>query len=89
MQDALERARTLVAVYDDEVDALRPNEAEIFDAHVHVGTDIDGFVSTLDDLLAFLAKDGVSRGSRGVTSALTVDSRTSTSETSASLVTSP
>jgi uncharacterized protein len=61
VQDALERARTLVAVYDDEVAALRPNDAEIFDAHVHVGTDIDGFVSTLDDLLAFLAKDGVSR----------------------------
>ena len=54
MQDALERARKLVAVYDDEVAALLPKDAEIFDAHVHVGTDIDGFVSTLDDLLAFL-----------------------------------
>jgi predicted TIM-barrel fold metal-dependent hydrolase len=61
VQDALERARKLVAVYDDEVAALLPKDAEIFDAHVHVGTDIDGFVSTLDDLLAFLRKDGVSR----------------------------
>ena len=56
----MERARKLVAVYDDEVAALLPKGAEIFDAHVHVGTDIDGFVSRLEDLLAFLAKDGVS-----------------------------
>jgi uncharacterized protein len=61
VQDALERARKLVAFYDDEVAALLPQGAEIFDAHVHVGTDIDGFVSKLEDLLAFLAKDGVSR----------------------------
>ena len=61
MQGALERAQKLVAVYDDEVVALLPKGAEIFDAHVHVGTDIDGFVSTVDDLLAFLEKDGVTR----------------------------
>ena len=61
MQDALERARKLVAFYDDEVAALLPQGAEIFDAHVHVGTDIDGFVSKLEDLLVFLTKDGVSR----------------------------
>ena len=61
MQDALERARKLVAEYDDEVAALLPDGAELFDVHVHVGTDIDGFVSELDDLLAFLAKDGVKR----------------------------
>ncbi len=57
----MERARTLVAVYDEEVAALLPEDAELFDAHVHVGTDIDGFVSTLDDLLEFLSKDGVAR----------------------------
>ncbi|HJS69784.1 MAG TPA: amidohydrolase family protein [Gaiellaceae bacterium] len=57
----MERARKLVAVYDDEVAALLPKDVELFDAHVHVGTDIDGFVSSLDDLLAFLAKDGVAR----------------------------
>ena len=52
MQDALERARKLVAFYDGEVAALLPKDAEIFDVHVHVGTDIDGFVSKVDDLLA-------------------------------------
>ena len=61
MQEALEHAQKLVAMYDEEVAALLPEGAEIFDAHVHVGTDIDGFVATLDDLLAFLAKDGVAR----------------------------
>ncbi len=61
MQDALERARALVAAYDDEVAALLPDGAKLFDAHVHVGQDIDGFVAGLDDLLAFLKDDGVSR----------------------------
>ena len=48
-------------MYDDEVADLRPEGARLFDAHVHVGHDIDGFVSTLEDLLAFLARDGVER----------------------------
>jgi uncharacterized protein len=61
VQDALERARELVATYDDEVANLRPDGARLFDAHVHVGRDIDGFVSTLEDLLAFLTRDGVER----------------------------
>jgi uncharacterized protein len=61
VQEALERARRLVAIYDGEVAALLPENVELFDAHVHVGRDIDGFVSTLEDLLAFLKRDGVSR----------------------------
>jgi uncharacterized protein len=59
--EALERARALVALYDDEVAALIPPGAELFDAHVHVGRDIDGFVAPLDELLAFLERDGVKR----------------------------
>jgi predicted TIM-barrel fold metal-dependent hydrolase len=61
VQDALERARKLVALYEDEVGRLLPEGAELFDAHVHVGRDIDGFVSSPEDLLAFLKKDGVQR----------------------------
>jgi uncharacterized protein len=61
VQDAFERARALVATYDDEVASLLPEDAELFDAHVHVGRDIDGFVADLDELLAFLQRDGVSR----------------------------
>ena len=47
----LERAQALVAAYDDELRRLIPDDVELFDAHVHVGTDIDGFVAPLDDLL--------------------------------------
>ena len=61
MQDPFERARALVATYDDEVAALLPEGSELFDAHVHVGRDIDGFVANVDDLLEFLRRDSVSR----------------------------
>jgi predicted TIM-barrel fold metal-dependent hydrolase len=61
VQDAFERAHALVTMYGDEVAALLPKDAELFDVHVHVGRDIDGFVAELDDLLAFLKRDGVSR----------------------------
>jgi predicted TIM-barrel fold metal-dependent hydrolase len=58
--DVLDRARALVERYDDELRRLIPPDAEIFDAHVHVGSDIDGFVAPLDDLLAVLRRYGVS-----------------------------
>jgi predicted TIM-barrel fold metal-dependent hydrolase len=61
VEEALAQARKLVAVYDGEVAALLPKDAELFDAHVHVGHDIDGFVAPLDELLAFLARDNVRR----------------------------
>jgi uncharacterized protein len=61
VQQALERARTLVATYEAEVEKLLPAGAEIFDAHVHVGQDIDGFVAPLGDLLAFLSRAGAKR----------------------------
>lgn len=61
MQDALERAESLVAPYEEEVRAGLPPGAEVFDAHVHCGTDIDGYVSPLDELLSFLRRTGASR----------------------------
>jgi len=51
VEKVLERAQALVAAYDDELRRLIPDDVELFDAHVHVGTDIDGFVAPLDDLL--------------------------------------
>ncbi len=57
----LERAEALVAPYEDELRATIPAGAEIFDAHVHHGTDIDGFVSPLEELLGFLRHSGASR----------------------------
>ena len=59
--DVFERARALLAAYDDELRRLVPPETEIFDAHVHVGRDIDGFVAPVDDLLATLSRYRVSR----------------------------
>ena len=52
--DLLDHAEQLLA--QAYVDALArvPANASIFDAHVHVGTDIDGFVSRRDELVAFL-----------------------------------
>ena len=61
MDDVFERAQTLVAAYEEELGALVPPGAEIFDVHVHVGRDVDGFVAPLDDLLTTLRHYGVSR----------------------------
>jgi uncharacterized protein len=60
-EDAFERAQALVAAYDGELAKLVPEGAEIFDAHVHVGRDIDGFVAPYDGLIGFLRAYGVSR----------------------------
>ena len=61
MEELLARARALVAAYDAELSKLLPSDAVIFDAHVHVGRDIDGFVAPYDELVAFLRRYGVSR----------------------------
>ena len=61
MDDALERARGLVALYDEELARLIPAGAELFDAHVHVGRDIDGFTAPYEALVAFLGRYGVRR----------------------------
>jgi uncharacterized protein len=56
VEEAVERARRLVAEYDDELRRLLPAGAEIFDAHIHVGRDIDGFVAPYDELMAVLRR---------------------------------
>lgn len=61
MKDALERADQLVLAYTAELEASIPAGAEIFDAHVHCGRDIDGFVAPLDELLSFLRHSGTVR----------------------------
>ena len=55
-EDVYERARRLLAEYEDEVRRLVPDGADVFDAHVHIGRDIDGFVAPLEDLLRFLSE---------------------------------
>jgi uncharacterized protein len=57
--DALGRALELVARYDREVQKLLPPDAEIFDAHLHLGRDIDGMVGDYDALEALMAQHHV------------------------------
>ena len=61
MEEPLERARRLVGLYDEELRRQIPEGAELFDAHVHVGRDIDGFVAPYEELAAFLQAYGVRR----------------------------
>src|SRR3954447_4593492 len=61
MADALDRALELVGRYDDEIRRLLPDGAELFDAHLHLGTDIDGMIGDYDQLERLMAEHGISR----------------------------
>jgi uncharacterized protein len=61
VEETVERARRLVGQYEEEVRQAIPAGADLFDAHVHVGRDIDGFVAPYEELMAFLARNGVRR----------------------------
>ena len=61
MEAALERARDLVASYDDELRALLPRGADVFDAHTHLGNDIDGMSGDYEELMRVLDRYGVSK----------------------------
>jgi len=58
---ALEHANELLAAWRDELRRELPEDAEIFDAHVHLGDDIDGMRGRRDELLGLLDDYGVSR----------------------------
>jgi predicted TIM-barrel fold metal-dependent hydrolase len=59
--DAQTRALELVTVYDEELRRLLPEGADIFDAHLHLGLDIDGMVGDYDRLESLMGRYGVSR----------------------------
>jgi len=61
VEEAVERARRLVSEYEQELKRAIPEGVELFDAHVHVGRDIDGFVAPYDELMSFLGRYGVGR----------------------------
>jgi uncharacterized protein len=61
VDDPLQRAQKLMAEWDEELRRELPDGAEMFDAHTHLGTDIDGMVGIYDDLIRGLDKYGVSR----------------------------
>ncbi len=59
--DAQTRALELVTAYDEELRRLLPEGADIFDAHLHLGHDIDGMVGDYDRLESLMARYGISR----------------------------
>ncbi|MGZ8696013.1 MAG: amidohydrolase family protein [Gaiellaceae bacterium] len=61
MDDALQRAQKLMAQWDDELRKELPAGADIFDAHTHLGADIDGMVGVYEDLERGMNKYGISR----------------------------
>ena len=60
MTDSIARASELVAGYDAELPRILPEGAEIFDAHLHLGRDIDGMVGDYDELEALMRCYGIS-----------------------------
>src|SRR5919106_5369595 len=61
MHEALDRAQELIASYDDELRRELPRGAEIFDAHTHLGTDIDGMTGQYEELLGMMHRCGNSK----------------------------
>src|SRR5919205_1077359 len=61
VEDVLNRAQALIAGYDDELARDLPADNEIFDAHVHLGHDIDGMTGVYEDLERINERYGISR----------------------------
>src|SRR6059058_3223446 len=61
VEKVLERAQALIAGYDEELAGELPAHAEIFDAHVHLGHDIDGMAGVYEELEAIHERYGISR----------------------------
>jgi predicted TIM-barrel fold metal-dependent hydrolase len=61
VEDVLERAQSLIAGYDEELTRELPENVEIFDAHVHLGHDIDGMTGVYEDLDRINERYGISR----------------------------
>jgi uncharacterized protein len=61
MEDVLARSQTLLESFEAVVREEAPPDVEIFDAHVHLGTDIDGMTGDLDGLLQIQERAGITR----------------------------
>jgi predicted TIM-barrel fold metal-dependent hydrolase len=59
--DARSRALELVEQWDEVLRRLLPPDADIFDAHLHLGHDIDGMVGDYEQLEEVMARYGISR----------------------------
>ena len=54
----LERARTVVESWNEQLRWELPEGARLFDAHTHLGHDIDGMVGTHEELMSLLDRYG-------------------------------
>src|ERR687887_309253 len=61
VEGVLERAQALIAGYEEELRRELPAGLEIFDAHVHLGHDIDGFSGSYDELEQINERYGIAR----------------------------
>ena len=61
MSEPLARAEELFAGFEAELHAELPSGADIFDAHTHLGRDIDGMVGRFEELQGLLDRYGISR----------------------------
>jgi uncharacterized protein len=61
MEDVLARSQTLVESFEAVVRSELPEGVEIFDAHTHLGHDIDGMTGQLDELLRIHDRAGITR----------------------------
>jgi len=61
VSEPLERAQVLFDGIEADLRQELPEGADIFDAHTHLGTDIDGMVGRYDELEAIMNRYGVSR----------------------------
>ena len=59
--EALDRAQELLDGWREELHRELPADVEIFDAHVHLGDDIDGVSGRYDELLGMMDEYGVGR----------------------------
>jgi predicted TIM-barrel fold metal-dependent hydrolase len=58
---AFERALELSSFWDEELRKELPEGADVFDAHTHLGDDIDGMKGRFDELVGIMDAYGVSR----------------------------
>jgi predicted TIM-barrel fold metal-dependent hydrolase len=59
--EPVERAQELLQRYEEELRRLIPDGCAVFDAHVHLGNDIDGMVGIYDELVSIMDRYGIER----------------------------
>src|SRR6478609_5832048 len=61
VDEAVVRAQRLIGEWDEELRRELPEDAAVFDAHLHLGHDIDGMVGDYDELERLMERYGIAR----------------------------